>query len=268
MIKIENLQFKYDSNQGLIIDNISLEIKQGEHVVIVGNNGSGKTTLFKLLAALYKPLDGNIFIDNIIYTKDNIDNIRKDIGIIFQNPDDQFIGMTVEDDIAFGLENRQIESNDIKKKIDEIASKFSINNILKKEPNKLSGGQKQKVAIASVFALDPKIFLFDEITSMLDYKSQKDIMDLIESIKKEKDKTIISTSHNINEILLADKLILLNKGKLIAYESVDKILNNKKIMKLWDIELPLKNGLLSNDIVMKKLLKYNLNLENHENKNK
>ncbi|MGL5733143.1 MAG: energy-coupling factor transporter ATPase, partial [Metamycoplasmataceae bacterium] len=201
-------------------------------------NGSGKSTLSKLLVGLYKPTKGVIIIDGIKMRVNSIKDIRKKIGIIFQNPDNQFIGSSVEDDIAFGLENACIPREEMQEKIRTFAGKVGMLDFLEREPHTLSGGQKQKVAIASVLALNPEIIIFDEVTSMLDPKGKNEILKLIKEIQETKNKTLISITHDMDEAIQADHVLVFAKGKLIAEGSPQDILKNQEIIKIAKIDSP------------------------------
>ena len=238
MIKIKDLKFQYSGSNSLALDNINLEIPTGKYVAILGHNGSGKSTLSKLLVGLYKPTSGSISIENTVITKKTLKNIRKKIGIVFQNPDNQFIGASVEDDIAFGLENKQIKREEMKKIVLKFATKVGMENHLDKEPQNLSGGQKQRVAIASTLALDPLIIIFDEVTSMLDPKGKREVLSLIKDIQKKKKKTLISITHDMDEAIMADIVLVFSQGKLIASGNPANILSDKKITKLAKIDAP------------------------------
>nr|WP_275092201.1 ATP-binding cassette domain-containing protein [Metamycoplasma hominis] len=163
---------------------MDLKIEEGQYIAILGHNGSGKSTFSKLLSAIYKPTSGKIIIDGLEINSENLLEIRKKIGIVFQNPDNQFIGSTVEDDIAFGLENKMLKPEEMKTIIYKYAQEVGMLDQLDREPQNLSGGQKQRVAIASTLALDPKIIIFDEITSMLDPKGRNDIYKIIHNLHK------------------------------------------------------------------------------------
>ncbi len=238
MIKIKDLKFQYSGSKKFAIDGVNLEIPSGKYVAIVGHNGSGKSTLSKLLVGLYKPTEGSIEIENVAINKKNLRKIRSKIGIVFQNPDNQFIGASVEDDIAFGLENKKLSRETMQKLVVEYASKVGMENHLNKEPQSLSGGQKQRVAIASTLALDPSIIIFDEVTSMLDPKGRREVIELIKSIQKQKDKTLISITHDMDEAILADLILVFAGGKLIASGSPADILNDKKITETAHIDAP------------------------------
>ncbi|VEU78007.1 energy-coupling factor transporter ATPase [Mycoplasmopsis columbinasalis] len=238
MIKIRDLVFKYAESKRNAIDGISLDIEAGEYVAVLGHNGSGKSTFSKLLVALYKPKSGTIEIDGTVITHQTIREIRKKIGIIFQNPDNQFIGATVEDDIAFGLENAQVPQKEMKKIINDLAEKVGMQKYLDREPQLLSGGQKQRVAIASVLALDPKIIIFDEVTSMLDPKGKRQILETIREIQQKREKTLISITHDMDEAILADKCIVFAQGKIVAIGSPAEILKDKEVIEIAKIDSP------------------------------
>ncbi|MBN4084645.1 energy-coupling factor transporter ATPase [Mycoplasma sp. CSL10166] len=239
MIDVKNIVFSY--KPGILkpaLNNVSFSIKKGEYIAILGHNGSGKSTLSKVLVALLKPQEGSIYIDGIKYHRKNLNEIRKKIGIIFQNPDNQFIGSSVEDDIAFGLENRQIPNKNMKEIIHHYAEKVGMIEHLEREPENLSGGQKQRVAIASILALNPDVIIFDEVTSMLDPKGKDQVLEIIKEIRDKKDKTLISITHNMDEAILADRCLVFANGKLIANGDPKSILKDKKIMDIAKIESP------------------------------
>lgn len=238
MINIKNLYFKYVGNQNYALKDINIRIPKNQYVAILGHNGSGKSTLSKLLVGLFRPTKGEIIIDGIKISKNSLVDIRKKIGIIFQNPDNQFIGSSVEDDIAFGLENNRVEPSKMKEIIETYAKKVNMLEYLDREPHILSGGQKQRVAIASAIALDPEIIIFDEVTSMLDPKGKSEVLDLIKAIQKTRKKTLISITHDMDEAIQADFCLVFSHGQLIASGSPKEILNNKKIIKESKIDSP------------------------------
>ena len=226
----KNVSYSYGEN-AFALKNLSFELDEGSYIALVGHNGSGKSTIAKLLIGLLPLKEGEIIINGHPLIKKNYSLIRNNIGIVFQNPDNQFIGSTVEDDIAFGLENRQIPHEDMKEIIDEFSSKVGMKDFLKKEPVKLSGGQKQRVAIAGVLALKPKIIIFDEATSMLDPKGRKEISSIIKEMRKSMPElTIISITHDVEEAYLADKVVLLKNGEVVAVDTPNNIFNNEKLI--------------------------------------
>ena len=241
VIEIRNLSFSYDyeeENKTLVLDDITLDIEKGSYTVIVGHNGSGKSTLAKLLIGLLEKEKGNIFIDGVELNKETIYEIRNKIGVVFQNPDNQFIGATVEDDIAFGLENHLIPTNEMQPIIEEYAKKTGMIDFLDKEPIKLSGGQKQRVAIAGVLAMQPEIIILDEATSMLDPKGKREIKELIKKMRDiVPNITIVSITHDISEAVASDKVIVMNKGKIFATGTPKEIFLDED--KLWEVGLQL-----------------------------
>lgn len=239
-VRLEHLSYSYknDDNinkEDLTINDVNFDIYEGEYVALIGHNGSGKSTLAKLIIGLYVQLKGQIYIFDQEMNDDNVYELRRNLGIIFQNPDNQFIGSTVRDDIAFGLENDCIDTDTMKVLVDEFAEKVGMKEYLDKEPSNLSGGQKQRVAIAGALARKPKILIMDEATAMLDPKGRRDIRNLIKKMKDENPGlTIISITHDIDEAYQADKVIVLNKGKVFlsgtpeeVFEQSDKLLSIK-----------------------------------------
>jgi len=227
-IEVKDLVFKY-SKKNKAINNINLTIDKGEFVCILGHNGSGKSTLAKLIVGLLKATAGQIFINGVELTEDTVDELRKNIGIVFQNPDNQFVGVTVKDDIAFGLENRQVPREEMLQLIDEYAKLVSMENFMDYNPEDLSGGEKQRVAIAGVLATKPEVIIFDEATSMLDPKGVREVIEVIKGLKEQH--TIISITHNLREALLASKVIVLNEGKIILTGTPQEVFKEKQILK-------------------------------------
>ena len=238
MIKVKNLQFKYQGSNKYALNNINVELPRGKYIAILGHNGSGKSTFSKLISGLYKPTKGEIYIDDIMIKKSSLREIRNKIGIIFQNPDNQFIGSTVEDDLAFGLENANISQHEMKKIIKDLLKMVGMEKFIDREPNTLSGGQKQRVAIASVLALNPEIIIFDEVTSMLDPKGKEDVLQIIKNIQQTREKTLISITHDMDEAIMADYCLIFSHGKVIAYGNPKELLNNKKILEESKIDSP------------------------------
>ena len=225
--------------EGFAIKNLSLELEEGSYVALIGHNGSGKSTLAKLIIGLLPLQSGEIIVNGLKLEKANYQKIRSQVGIVFQNPDNQFIGSTVEDDIAFGLENRRVPHEDMRRIIDEYAFKVGMLEYLKKEPTNLSGGQKQRVAIAGILALKPKIIIFDEATSMLDPRGRNEISKIIKDLRKEMPEvTIISITHDVEEAYEADKVVLLSNGSLKAFDTPSAIFSNEKLVKECNLIKP------------------------------
>lgn len=237
-IKVRKLSYSY-SEDNKVIDDISLNIKKGLFVSIVGHNGCGKSTLAKLLIGLLTPQEGEIYINNVLLNKKSLVTVRQSMALVFQNPDNQFIGSTVEDDIAFGLENRQVKHEDMQDIIDKVADEVGMSEYLKKEPSSLSGGQKQRVAIAGALALNPDIIILDEATSMLDPKGKKDIRLLIDEMrKKNPDLTILSITHDIEEAYQSDEVIVMARGEIAAQGNPKEILKDKQLMLEAGLNVP------------------------------
>lgn len=249
-IEFKNVYFNYDdidkaeNNEEIsqVINNVSFTINQGEMVAILGHNGSGKSTIAKLIMGLLEPNKGYIYLNDIDVLDENLATIELDrlhakMGIIFQNPDNQFVGMTVEDDIAFGLENHNVSRNVMIEKINKYASLVGMSDYLKSNPEDLSGGQKQRVAIAGVLAMDTEVIIFDESTSMLDPKGTKEIIDMIKKLKTEYDKTIITITHNLEEAVFADRVMVLNEGQIVLDGTPQEVLKQKDILEQSGLKL-------------------------------
>lgn len=228
LIEVKDLYFRYNSVDRAV-NGVSLSIEKGEFVCILGHNGSGKSTLAKLLVGLLEARKGSIIIDGEELTEKSVDNIRKKIGIVFQNPDNQFVGITVRDDIAFGLENRCVKKEEMIALIDEFSEKVRMKEFLDRNPEDLSGGEKQRVAIAGVLAMNPEIIIFDEATSMLDPEGVAEVMEVIDNLKNKK--TIISITHNLNEAIKADKVVIMNEGRVVLSGTPEDVFKNIDIIK-------------------------------------
>ena len=232
IIDVKNLNFSYDENSETI-DNVSFSVEKGTYTTIIGQNGSGKSTIAKLITGLLEKKSGSIQIDGLELTLENLNAIRAKIGIVFQNPDNQFIGSTVRDDIAFGLENHQVPQEKMDGIIDANAERVRMTKYLDHEPTRLSGGQKQRVAIAGVLAMKPEILIFDEATAMLDPQGKDEIKKVIMDLHHETGLTIVSITHDIDEAAHADNVIVINDGKLVEMGQPDQVFNNaEKLIQL------------------------------------
>ena len=237
-LEIKNLSFSYDKSTK-VIDDISLSIDKGCFAAILGHNGSGKSTLAKLIVGILEKSDGQIFFDDEEITKKNIKKLQTKTALVFQNPDNQFIGATVEDDIAFGLENRQFPHDKMQEEINKFAEYVGMIDYLKKEPVNLSGGQKQRVALAGALILRPDILILDEATSMLDPKGKSTVRKILKKIHSENpDLTIISITHDIDEALLCDKVFILSKGKLVKSGAPKEILRDEQALLDLKLDMP------------------------------
>lgn len=236
-IRVEDLTFSYDKERNAV-EAVSFAIEEGSYTTIIGHNGSGKSTIAKLLIGLLDKDQGHIYVDGEELTMDTLYAIRDKVGIVFQNPDNQFIGATVADDIAFGLENHQVASEYMQEIIDRYAQKVGMSKYMQSEPTKLSGGQKQRVAIAGVLAMTPEIIIFDESTSMLDPQGKAEINELIQEIHKESSITIISITHDIEEVAKSDHVIVMDGGHVVMQGLPDDILLKEEQLIALQLDIP------------------------------
>lgn len=240
ILEVDNLTFGYASDGPKALDGISFSVNEGSQVAIIGHNGSGKSTLAKAIMGLLGfDYSGTIKLFGQVMDKKSKPSLRSRLGIVFQNPDNQFVGSTVADDIAFGLENKQVPSSEMEAIIEEYAGLAGMQDFLDREPTSLSGGQKQRVAIAGVLAMQPDIVIFDEATAMLDPKGKKEIAGLIEKVRKAKpDLTILSITHDIEEAKLADEVLVLNEGKLILKGSPKEVFASDAVLADSHLDIP------------------------------
>lgn len=216
IIDVENITFHYDQTANPALDDVSIQVNKGEWLAIVGHNGSGKSTLARILNGLFIPDKGNVHVCGIALTKQTIWDIRKHVGMVFQNPDNQFVGTTVKDDVAFGLENNGVPRDEMVKRIEWATKKVKMDQFLEHEPHHLSGGQKQRVAIASVIAVQPDIIILDEATSMLDPVGREEVIQTVRELNQQGELTVISITHDLEEASKADRIIVMNGGKKFA----------------------------------------------------
>lgn len=213
-VQFNNVSFRYDEEAPYALKNVSFSVFEGEWLAIVGHNGSGKSTLAKLMNGLLFPEEGDVYINHLKLSEELVWDIRDQVGMVFQNPDNQFVGTTVQDDVAFGLENHGIPRKEMIERVHEALRQVKMSNFLDQEPHHLSGGQKQRVAIASVLALRPRIIILDEATSMLDPRGRSEVLDVVRELKKKEKLTIISITHDLEEAARADRIIVMNRGEV------------------------------------------------------
>jgi energy-coupling factor transport system ATP-binding protein len=221
VIEFKDVSFHYPHSEELALNNVSIHINKNEWVAIIGHNGSGKSTIAKLMNGLLTPTKGEIFVEDMPVIQENLWDIRKRVGLVFQNPDNQFVGTTVVDDVAFGLENHGISRDEMIKRIDSSLRAVSMEDYYNHEPHRLSGGQKQRVAIASVLAVVPDVMILDEATAMLDPKGRKAIMKTVQNIRANREVSVVTITHDLNEVLFADRVIVMNSGQ-VWYEGTPR----------------------------------------------
>lgn len=236
-VDINNLSFEYEEG-AKTIDQISFSVPKGSYTVVLGHNGSGKSTIAKLIIGLLEPKTGDITVDGIHLDEEHLYDVREKVGIVFQNPDNQFIGSTVRDDIAFGLENLCVPTEDMEDIIQTYAKKVNMTEFLDHEPTKLSGGQKQRVAIAGILAMHPSIIILDEATSMLDPRGKIEINNLVHELNKTQNMTILSITHDIEEAALSDHVILLDNGHIIDEGTPEEVLKQKEELERIGLDVP------------------------------
>lgn len=235
LIQIKDLTYEYDDFK---LGPIDLSIQQDQWISLIGRNGSGKSTLARLIDGLIEANSGSVIVDGLEVNEQNIWKIRSKIGVVFQNPDNQFVGANVEDDVAFGLENRQVSHEEMVSRVNEALKLVDMAEFAKHEPSKLSGGQKQRVAIAGILAIRPQIIILDEATSMLDPEGKRNLLQLIRELKKQYHFMVISITHNIDETVFADRVIVLDKGKIKMDDVPAKIYQHHEELDELGLDLP------------------------------
>ncbi|HEL2308987.1 TPA: energy-coupling factor transporter ATPase [Streptococcus suis] len=245
IIEVKNLKYKYNQeDERYTLNDVSFHVKQGEWLSIIGHNGSGKSTTVRLIDGLLEAESGDIYIDGDALTIDNVWDKRRLIGMVFQNPDNQFVGATVEDDVAFGLENQGIPLEEMRSRVDEALELVGMTDFKTREPARLSGGQKQRVAIAGVVALRPKIIILDEATSMLDPEGRLDLIKIVREIKDRHGMTVISITHDLDEVALSDRVIVMKNGQVESISTPNELFMREDLVDL-DLDRPFTTELAS-----------------------
>ncbi|HEL1567750.1 energy-coupling factor ABC transporter ATP-binding protein [Streptococcus suis] len=245
IIEVKNLKYKYNQeDERYTLNDVSFHVKQGEWLSIIGHNGSGKSTTVRLIDGLLEAESGDIYIDGDALTIDNVWEKRRLIGMVFQNPDNQFVGATVEDDVAFGLENQGIPLEEMRSRVDEALELVGMTDFKTREPARLSGGQKQRVAIAGVVALRPKIIILDEATSMLDPEGRLDLIKIVREIKERHGMTVISITHDLDEVALSDRVIVMKNGQVESISTPNELFMREDLVDL-DLDRPFTTELAS-----------------------
>lgn len=242
MISIKNLSFKYDyedENAKQILKDIDLEIKEGEFLALLGHNGSGKSTLAKLINGLLIPGEGDVLVDGMnTKNEEEIWNIRRNAGMVFQNPDNQLVATIVEDEVAFGPENLGIEPDEIRKRVDKALEDVGMSDYKKNAPHLLSGGQKQRVAIAGILAMSPKYIILDEPTAMLDPSGRREVIDTLVKLNKEENKTIILITHYMEEAAISDRVVVMEDGNIVLSGKPREVFSQVEEIKKLGLDVP------------------------------
>lgn len=241
IVSFKNVSFTYSESKTPAVKNISFDVEEGSWFTILGHNGSGKSTITRLINGLLvadENSNSSIVIDGDQLNDKNLWEIRSKVGIVFQNPDNQFVGATVGDDVAFGLENRGVPRTEMLKIVDQAIKNVGMEEFITSEPANLSGGQKQRVAIAGILAVKPKILILDEATSMLDPQGRETIIKLVKKMKRKNNLTIISITHDINEVMLADEVLVLNDGIKMLQGRPNDIFENYELIKKIGLDIP------------------------------
>ena len=243
IFELRNVTFSYSEEDARpALNNVSLTIQQGEWIAIIGPNGSGKSTLAKTINGLIEANSGEVIIEGVVLNAETVWDVRKKIGMVFQNPDNQFVGSTVQDDVAFGLENVGIPREEMVKRVADAVAAVNMANFMDKEPARLSGGQKQRVAIAGIVALSPDIIILDEATTMLDPEGRHEVIETIQEIKEKENLTVISITHDIDEAAKANRIFVMEAGQLTRIGTPEEIFSlGKEIIDIGlDIPFPEK----------------------------
>ncbi|MBX4172996.1 energy-coupling factor ABC transporter ATP-binding protein [Weissella viridescens] len=240
IIEFKDVSFTYPNAETPALNHLNLTINAGDWVAIIGHNGSGKSTFAKLINYLLVPNAGSITVDGVPVDEEHMYTVRDLVGMVFQNPDNQFVGATVADDVAFGLENRQVPRDRMVKIVPEALKRVQMDQFADREPARLSGGQKQRVAMASVLAIEPKILILDEATSMLDPKGRREMIQLVRDLKQEMGDalTVLSITHDIDEAASADQVVILNDGEINDVDTPEVIFSNADRLKELGLAVP------------------------------
>nr|WP_221630454.1 energy-coupling factor ABC transporter ATP-binding protein [Listeria farberi] len=237
-VRLEHVFYKYEDTEKYAVKDVSISARKGEWVALVGHNGSGKSTIAKLLNGLLFPEDGLIKIGHFVLSEKNIWEIRRQVGMVFQNPDNQFVGATVQDDVAFGLENHGVPHDTMVERVESALNEVGMQSYALHEPARLSGGQKQRVAIAGVLALQPDVIILDEATSMLDPRGRAEVMETIRIMREQEDITVISITHDLDEVLFADRVIVMNNGEVHSEGTPQEIFQQADAMREIGLGVP------------------------------
>ncbi|QSE77118.1 energy-coupling factor transporter ATPase [Lactococcus taiwanensis] len=246
ILEVENLVFKYEKESEVNqLNGVSFSVTRGEWVSIIGQNGSGKSTTARLIDGLFEEFKGTVKIDGEVLTADNVWQLRQKIGMVFQNPDNQFVGATVEDDVAFGMENQGIPREEMIQRVDEALAAVNMLDFKTREPARLSGGQKQRVAVAGIIALRPEIIILDESTSMLDPTGRAEIMRVIHEIKDRYHLTVLSITHDLDEAAGSDRILVMRAGEIIKEAAPSDLFATRENMVEMGLDMPFTSNLMN-----------------------
>lgn len=237
-VEFRNVSFRYQEDMPWVLKNVSFTIGPDEWVAVIGHNGSGKSTIAKLMNGLLFPQEGEVLVDGMPVNEETIWDVRKQVGMVFQNPDNQFVGTTVKDDVAFGMENHGMPRALMIERIKESLSAVGMADYEHQEPHRLSGGQKQRVAIASVLAVSPKFIILDEATAMLDPKGRKEIMNTVRHVQEERDLSLITITHDLHEVTQSSRVIVMNKGEVWMQGSPRDVFSKKEHLQEIGLDTP------------------------------
>ncbi len=241
ILSLQNITFTYDLEQPEVknaVEDVSFSVEQGEWIAIVGHNGSGKSTIAKIMNGLLFPQEGTVEIFGMSMNEENLWSIRSQLGMVFQNPDNQFVGATVQDDVAFALENNGVPYEDMVSRVEQALEQVKMSGFMNHEPQHLSGGQKQRVAIAGALALRPKLLILDEATSMLDPQGRQEVLDTVRTLREETGLTVLSITHDLEEAILADRLLFMNQGEKFAEGKPSEIFALGEQLTALGLDLP------------------------------
>ena len=243
-IHTEHLSYAYDDDTGKapmpVLHDVNIDIERGEYIAIIGHNGSGKSTFAKLLNLVLEPTDGHIYIDGKDIaapdmTDEDVLALRRSIGMVFQNPDNQLVATVVEEDVAFGPENLGVPSDEIRRRVDDALRAVGMSDYARHEPHRLSGGQKQRVAIAGIIAMMPDCMILDESTAMLDPRGRREVLDTIEALRRERNLTVITITHHMDEAARADRIIVIDDGRVLRDGTPEQVFSEPEL--LWSVGL-------------------------------
>ncbi|PFL22209.1 energy-coupling factor transporter ATPase [Bacillus cereus] len=238
-LRTENISFQYPGAASYALKGVSFSLYEGEWVSVIGQNGSGKSTLAKLLNGLFLPESGTITVnDTVVLSEETVWDVRKQIGMVFQNPDNQFVGTTVQDDVVFGLENIGMPREQMIERLEQALQLVRMEDFLNDEPHSLSGGQKQRVAIAGVLALQPSILILDEATSMLDPQGRLEVVETVRQLVNQKGITVLSITHDLEEAAQSDRIIILNKGEILEEGTPEQIFKSSHTLQEIGLDVP------------------------------